>query len=362
MAGTVEKKLAELGIVLPAPAAPVANYVPFVRTGNFMVVSGQLCLDADGKLVAKGQLGGGVSIEDGQKAARACAINLLAQLKAALGDLDKVARVVRLGGFINSAPGFRRRPEGDERRLRPDGRGLRRQGPPRPHHGRRRGAAARRRGRGRRRVRSAPEPSRDGHARLADRAADRPSRPARRRRRRDREHRRRRSAPPSTAGYGIECDLQISADGEAMVHHDDALGRLTDGSGRLDAHDRRRRSSASRSKPPPTACSTLGELCDLVAGRVTLVIEIKSRFDGDTRLAARTAEVLAGYRGPVAAMSFDPGADRDAARGCARARRAASWRHAASAREWRTRRPRSVDLALYPARAAQLGRISWPIG
>ncbi|MBX9828119.1 MAG: RidA family protein [Xanthobacteraceae bacterium] len=106
MAGTVEKKLAEMGIMLPEPVAPVANYVPFVRTGNFMVVSGQLCLDAQGKLVAKGQLGGSVSIEDGQKAARACAINVLAQLKAAMGDLDKVVRVVRLGGFINSAPGF----------------------------------------------------------------------------------------------------------------------------------------------------------------------------------------------------------------------------------------------------------------
>src|SRR5436190_4573202 len=106
MAGSIEKKLADLGIELPKPAAPVANYVPFVRTGNFMVVSGQLCLDADGKLVAKGHLGAGVSIEDGQKAARACAVNILAQLKAALGDLDKVVRVVRLGGFINSAPGF----------------------------------------------------------------------------------------------------------------------------------------------------------------------------------------------------------------------------------------------------------------
>jgi len=106
MAGTVEKKLADLGITLPTPAAPVANYVPFVRTGNFMVVSGQLCFDAEGKLIATGQLGGGVSVENGQKAARACAINLLAQLKAALGDLDKIARVVRLGGYINSAPGF----------------------------------------------------------------------------------------------------------------------------------------------------------------------------------------------------------------------------------------------------------------
>jgi len=106
MAGAVERKLADLGIVLPQPVAPVANYVPFVRTGNFMVLSGQLCLDTDGNLVAKGQLGGGVSIEDGQKAARACAINLLAHIKAALGDLDKIARVVRLGGFINSVPGF----------------------------------------------------------------------------------------------------------------------------------------------------------------------------------------------------------------------------------------------------------------
>jgi enamine deaminase RidA (YjgF/YER057c/UK114 family) len=102
----VEAKLAELGVVLPTPAAPVANYVPFVRTGSLLVVSGQICLGADGKLVAKGKLGGDVSIEDGQKAARACAINLLAQVKAALGDLDKVVRVVRLGGFVNSAPTF----------------------------------------------------------------------------------------------------------------------------------------------------------------------------------------------------------------------------------------------------------------
>ena len=106
MAGAVEKKLADLGIALPTPAAPIANYVGFVRTGNLLVVSGQLCLDADGKLVAQGKLGGGVSIEDGQKAARACAVNLLAQVKAALGDLDKVGRVVRLGGFINAVPDF----------------------------------------------------------------------------------------------------------------------------------------------------------------------------------------------------------------------------------------------------------------
>ena len=105
MAGNIEKKLSELGIVLAPPAAPVANYVPCVRTGNLLMVSGQICLD-DGKLVAKGQLGAWVSVEDGQKAARACAINLLAQVKAAIGDLDKVVRVLRLGGFINSEPTF----------------------------------------------------------------------------------------------------------------------------------------------------------------------------------------------------------------------------------------------------------------
>ncbi|HET7848581.1 MAG TPA: RidA family protein [Pseudolabrys sp.] len=106
MAGTVETKLTELGITLPTPATPMANYVPFVRSGNTVTVSGQVCFGNDGKLVAKGRLGDNVSMEDGQKAARACAINVLAQLKAAVGDLDKVARVVRLGGFINSAPGF----------------------------------------------------------------------------------------------------------------------------------------------------------------------------------------------------------------------------------------------------------------
>ena len=106
MAGTIEQKLASLGIALHAPAAPVANYVGFVRTGNLVIVSGQLCFDGAGKLIAKGKLGAGVTVEQGNAAARGCAINLLAQLKAALGDLDKVVRVVRLGGFVNSAPDF----------------------------------------------------------------------------------------------------------------------------------------------------------------------------------------------------------------------------------------------------------------
>ena len=103
--GVVEQKLAERGIALHTPAAPVGNYVGFVRTGNLLFVSGQICMDGQGNVV-RGKLGAGISVEEGQKAARVCAINLLAQLKAALGDLDKVARVVRLGGFVNSDPKF----------------------------------------------------------------------------------------------------------------------------------------------------------------------------------------------------------------------------------------------------------------
>src|SRR5262245_27377783 len=105
--------------------------------------------------------------------------------------------------------------------------------------------------------------------------------------------------------YGIECDLQITADGEAMVHHDDTLGRLTDGSGALAAMTAAElRRVRFRATADPMI--TLGELCDLVAGRATLVIELKSRFDGDLRLVRRAAAVLSSYGGPAALMSFDP--------------------------------------------------------
>jgi enamine deaminase RidA (YjgF/YER057c/UK114 family) len=106
MAGTVEQKLTAQGITLPEPRAALANYVGFVRTGNLLFVSGQVCADAEGKLIAKGKLGAGVTTEQGYTAAQGCAVNLLAQVKAALGDLDKVVRVVRLGGFVNSAPDY----------------------------------------------------------------------------------------------------------------------------------------------------------------------------------------------------------------------------------------------------------------
>jgi glycerophosphoryl diester phosphodiesterase len=106
-------------------------------------------------------------------------------------------------------------------------------------------------------------------------------------------------------GYGIETDLQISADGEAMVHHDDALGRLTEGAGRLAAMTAAEIKTV-RFKATSDRILTLGELCEQVGGRVPLLLELKSRFDGDLRLAPRIATVLAGYAGPVAAMSFDP--------------------------------------------------------
>ncbi|HZD91031.1 MAG TPA: glycerophosphodiester phosphodiesterase family protein [Pseudolabrys sp.] len=106
-------------------------------------------------------------------------------------------------------------------------------------------------------------------------------------------------------GYAIECDLQVSGDGEAMVHHDDSLGRLTEGTGAL-ASLSKAALQAVRFRQCADCILTLGDLCDLAAGRTPLVIELKSRFDGDLRLVRRAAAVLAGYRGPAALMSFDP--------------------------------------------------------
>lgn len=114
------------------------------------------------------------------------------------------------------------------------------------------------------------------------------------------------AAQAAVAGnFPIECDIQLTADGEAMVHHDDALGRLTEGSGALlgkTAAELR----AIRFRNTDERMMTLGDLCALVAGRVPLVIEVKSHFDGDRRLVKRMAEVLAGYSGPAVGMSFDP--------------------------------------------------------
>src|SRR5579875_405374 len=100
----IEERLSALGLTLPAPNAPVANYVPFVRAGSFLHISGQVSTDASGGI--KGVVGEEVDMETAKKAARLCGINLLAQMKAAAGDLEKVVRVVKLGGFVQAGPAF----------------------------------------------------------------------------------------------------------------------------------------------------------------------------------------------------------------------------------------------------------------
>jgi len=110
MTESIQDKLKSLGITLPQAAAPAANYVPWVISGNQVFVSGQLPME-DGKIAVAGQLGDNVSLEDGQRAARLCAVNILAQARAALGDLDRVTRIVRLGGFVASADSFTDQPK-----------------------------------------------------------------------------------------------------------------------------------------------------------------------------------------------------------------------------------------------------------
>jgi enamine deaminase RidA (YjgF/YER057c/UK114 family) len=110
MAGSVEKKLADLGITLPTPPSPIANYVPFVRTGSLLFCAGQVSALPGGEAI-KGKLGAEVDMARGQAAARICAINLFAQAKAALGDLDRIKRCVRLGGFINALPTYAQLPQ-----------------------------------------------------------------------------------------------------------------------------------------------------------------------------------------------------------------------------------------------------------
>src|ERR1700761_2485400 len=100
----VEARLAELGITLPAPVAPIANYVPFVQSGNLLHISGQVSLGPDGGIV--GTVGLEIDLATAQRAARQCGINLVAQIKAATGDLDKVKRIVKLGGFVQAGPDF----------------------------------------------------------------------------------------------------------------------------------------------------------------------------------------------------------------------------------------------------------------
>ncbi len=109
MSGLIEKRLADLGITLPEAPVPAANYVPTVRTGNLVFISGQVSKNESGLIT--GKLGDGFPVEDAQAAARVCALNLIAQAKAACdGDLDRVTRVVKLLGFVNATPDFDQHP------------------------------------------------------------------------------------------------------------------------------------------------------------------------------------------------------------------------------------------------------------
>lgn len=105
MSETIDNRLEAMGIRLPVAAAPAANYVPYVISGNLLYLSGQLPME-DGKIAVTGLVGSDVDLAAAQRAAELCAINILAQAKAALGDLGRIARVVKLNGFVASAPGF----------------------------------------------------------------------------------------------------------------------------------------------------------------------------------------------------------------------------------------------------------------
>ncbi|HML42879.1 RidA family protein [Hyphomicrobium zavarzinii] len=110
MTGTIEARLAELGLTLPAAPNPVANYVPFAISGNLLFISGQISKAADGTVVT-GALGRDVSVEIGQQAARHCALNILAQAKSALGSLDRIGQVLKLTGFVNATADFADHPK-----------------------------------------------------------------------------------------------------------------------------------------------------------------------------------------------------------------------------------------------------------
>lgn len=105
MAGEAEKKLAKMGIELPSPPAPAANYVPYTIAGKILTISGQITMGPDG-IEYVGKLGDSIDVETGQAAARLCAINILAQAKAALGDLDNIKQVMKIQGFVNATPDF----------------------------------------------------------------------------------------------------------------------------------------------------------------------------------------------------------------------------------------------------------------
>ncbi len=298
------KRLKEMGVVLPKPAAPVANYVPSVRAGSLLFVSGQLPFGQDGKLAERhqGKLSANSEADAAREAAQLCVINVLAQAHASLGDLDRIKQVVRLGGFFNVEFELRRPAPGDERRVQFRRRTVRRSGPPRPNDGGR--------------IASAPQCAGRGRSRVRDRGltpVNVPSwlveRPIAHRGLHDSasgviENTLRAAEAAIAGGFAIECDIQLSIDGEAIVFHDETLDRLTDATGplsALSAAEIAKIGIKGSSEPPPTFTVFL----NIVAGRTPIICELKSRFDGDWRIADRAAALAATYDGPLAFKSFD---------------------------------------------------------
>jgi glycerophosphoryl diester phosphodiesterase len=163
-----------------------------------------------------------------------------------------------------------------------------------------------------------------------------------------------------SGNFSIECDIQLSADGEAMVHHDDALGRLTEGSGALLGMTSGQL-RAVKFKDTSERMMSLGDLCALVDGRVPLVIEVKSHFDGDRRLVTRMSEVLASYSGPVAECR----STRISCWRCAKRCRPFPRHHASATMMtdyWKKRRRSSAKACCIFVTPSAPGRISWPIG
>lgn len=110
MAGEIEARVKALGLALPEAKPAIGSYVPFLHLGGQLFISGQLPL-RDGKLAAEGKVGAGLDLSQGQEAARVCAVNILAQAKAALGDLDRIVQLLRLNGFVNASPDFADQPK-----------------------------------------------------------------------------------------------------------------------------------------------------------------------------------------------------------------------------------------------------------
>ena len=215
---SIDHRLAELGITLPAPAAPVASYVPTVEVGGILYISGQVSFGEDGQLI-KGRLGEDMDLDAGIAAARRCGINLLAQMKAALGSLDRVERVVKLGAFVNCRRRFHRPAQGRQRRVRADAGRVRRSRPPCPQRGRSAGASARS-GRGGRCNRRGPaaDPLDPGPAGFAHRGLHYGSGFP--------ENSLLAFAAALELGAGIECDLRLTADNQIVVFHDEDAWRM----------------------------------------------------------------------------------------------------------------------------------------